>query len=367
MQPHGGRLRYIDGLRGIAIVMVMIWHFMGPTDAEMLPYGDRYASLPMVSSGWMGVELFFLISGFVIFMTVERCNGFRDFAMRRFQRLYPAMLIATVFLFAMDRLLGIEGPHGSARALDLLPGLSFISPAFWHAILNLPIKSLSNVFWTLYVECAFYLIFGVAFFKFGWKHALALIFGLFVLTQVAETIFPIVHAPRLIVRAFEPAEWLGFQFFGWFTSGALFFKAIQRNDTKIFALAIVTGLIAAFALKAGFPLSMAQHLQLMGIVALFAISHKSVAARKALDTRFLVFAGAISYPLYLIHSNMGVGLLAKGKTLSGLVSGEVVALAVVVVVVAFAWLIERFAEPWVKEQMRPVTGYMKQVLRLNPA
>ena len=117
----------------------------------------------------------------------------------------------------------------------------------------------------------------------------------------------------------------------------------------------------------GFPLSLAQRLELVGIVALFAGSHKSAGVREALNSRLLVFAGAISYPLYLIHSNMGVGLLAKGKALSGVVPGEFVALAVVAVVIAYAWLIERFAEPWVREQMRPVTGYMKQVLRLAPA
>jgi len=110
MQPSQARLRYLDGLRGIAIIAVMLWHFFGPTDAALLPYGDRYSHIPVLSSGWMGVELFFLISGFVIFMTIERCSGFCDFMLRRWLRLFPAM---PADVFARGRLNPQEGgPKG---------------------------------------------------------------------------------------------------------------------------------------------------------------------------------------------------------------------------------------------------------------
>jgi peptidoglycan/LPS O-acetylase OafA/YrhL len=362
---QGGRLRYLDGLRGVAIILVIIWHFMGPTDAQMLPYGDRYAALPIVSSGWMGVELFFLISGYVIFMTLERCAGFRDFAVRRFQRLYPAMLIATVLLFAADRLLGIVSPHGAAQLIDLLPGLTFVGPSFWHAFLHIDPKSLSGVFWTLYVECAFYLIFGGTFFKLGWKRAIVVIFALFIVTRGGPALLVAFHAPALLLRAFEPAQWLGFDLFGWFASGALFFKAVQRDDRKIFALAVVVGLIAAITQKSAFPLTLAQYFQLVGVVALFALSHKWTEMQRFLNLPVLVFSGAISYPLYLIHSNLGVGLMGRAKVLQGLIPGELVALAAVALVVGLAWLIERFAEPEVREKMQPVTWGIRHILRVH--
>jgi peptidoglycan/LPS O-acetylase OafA/YrhL len=83
MRSSGGRLRYLDGMRGLAITAVVLWHFFGPAEAKSLPYGDRYAQVPALSAGWMGVELFFLISGFVIFLTLEKCSGFWDFMIRR--------------------------------------------------------------------------------------------------------------------------------------------------------------------------------------------------------------------------------------------------------------------------------------------
>lgn len=55
----GGRLRFVDGLRGVAAMMVVLYHFVGRTPADWL-----------VSKGYLGVSIFFVLSGFVITMAV---------------------------------------------------------------------------------------------------------------------------------------------------------------------------------------------------------------------------------------------------------------------------------------------------------
>jgi peptidoglycan/LPS O-acetylase OafA/YrhL len=95
-----GRLRYLDALRGIAVLCVVLWHLYG-TNAEYLPYGARFAVAPF-NLMWTGVELFFLISGFVILMTLEHVRTLREFAVRRWLRLFPAMLIGSLLLLAFD-------------------------------------------------------------------------------------------------------------------------------------------------------------------------------------------------------------------------------------------------------------------------
>jgi peptidoglycan/LPS O-acetylase OafA/YrhL len=130
------RLRYLDGLRGLAATMVVLWHYLGPTYAPYLPYGSRYADLPLMGELWMGVELFFLISGYVIFMTIERCSGFVDFMLRRWLRLFPMMFIASFLVIFLDILFHMPGPDAGARWVDLIPGFTFISPAIYHAVFH---------------------------------------------------------------------------------------------------------------------------------------------------------------------------------------------------------------------------------------
>lgn len=72
------RLRGLDGLRGIAALAVVAYH-----------YNDI-----RVYYGLLGVELFFVISGFVILMTLERVGSVAEFALHRFARLYPAYWVS---------------------------------------------------------------------------------------------------------------------------------------------------------------------------------------------------------------------------------------------------------------------------------
>src|SRR5271156_873217 len=110
MMQSGGRIHFLDGLRGIAITGVLIYHGYGPAYAEFLPFGNRYRDIYPIRFGWVGVELFFLISGFVILMTLEKSRDLFDFAARRWFRLFPAMFVGSLIILAFDRVFA-AGPH----------------------------------------------------------------------------------------------------------------------------------------------------------------------------------------------------------------------------------------------------------------
>src|ERR1044072_2198384 len=76
-----------------ALLWVMPWHYAAPVYAASFPYGAAYAWIPVLDHGWAGVNLFFLISGYVILLTLERCSGFAGVMARRWLRLVPALLI----------------------------------------------------------------------------------------------------------------------------------------------------------------------------------------------------------------------------------------------------------------------------------
>jgi len=86
MGSQTGRIQELDSLRGIAAVAVVLYHFT-------YRFGELYEfQTPppfQVTLGQYGVQLFFIISGFVIFMTLNRTRRPLDFVVSRFSRLHP--------------------------------------------------------------------------------------------------------------------------------------------------------------------------------------------------------------------------------------------------------------------------------------
>jgi Predicted acyltransferases len=68
MQP---RITHLDGMRGLAILLVIAYHAYARWP-ELLPYAATTQHIPLLAFGWVGVQLFFMISGFVIFMTLDK-------------------------------------------------------------------------------------------------------------------------------------------------------------------------------------------------------------------------------------------------------------------------------------------------------
>jgi peptidoglycan/LPS O-acetylase OafA/YrhL len=259
------RISYLDGLRGIAISAVVLYHAFFHVSAF------RY--------GAMGVELFFIISGFVILLTLGKCHSFGDFFARRWLRLWPGMLIATVFTLAVYAFIGT--PPGAS----IFPGLTIIDDRWYSWLFNANIKSLNGVYWTLYLEMRFYVIFGVAYFMFGARAALMILIAmsLFYLELLSTG-----HGLGIW-------RWTDFHFEAWFASGALFYLATK--DRRYFAPALAAGALAAWVY---YPSHGPRTVGLM-IVLLLASAVRFSAVQSLLSQRAIVWVGAVSYPLYLVH------------------------------------------------------------------
>ena len=94
---YHGKIAEIEGLRGIAILLVTIHHFWPSS-------GDIYQTLsPIAHLGWIGVDLFFVISGFLIggilIDTKNKEHYFRNFYVRRVLRIFPLYYAFVIGLF----------------------------------------------------------------------------------------------------------------------------------------------------------------------------------------------------------------------------------------------------------------------------
>jgi peptidoglycan/LPS O-acetylase OafA/YrhL len=100
-ERRDGYMPALDGMRGVAVILVMLYHFVGTLPQPRSTLARLLSALSM--GGWVGVDLFFVLSGFLITGILLRAksgpNYFLNFYARRFLRIFPLYYAALAFLF----------------------------------------------------------------------------------------------------------------------------------------------------------------------------------------------------------------------------------------------------------------------------
>jgi peptidoglycan/LPS O-acetylase OafA/YrhL len=358
MKAPAERIQHLDGLRGAAILSVLLFHAYARW-LDHVPFGDRHADVPLFKYGFLGVQLFFLISGFVILMTLERSLNFRSFLFRRWVRLFPAMLACSLLIFATAGFFH-ERPQGAIVARDLLPGLTFTEPSWWQRVLGGEQGFVEGAFWSLYVEVKFYVLFGITFFVFGRNIAIALLSGLF----LASVLFAVqadlpVLSPRVSEVGLRLSQILSTPYFGWFAAGAMTYVYATERDPRWLVGGILIGLIAAIA--GGGITSQGDRFGALLVLALFLAALLHAKVQTIAGGYFLVFIGFVSYPLYLIHENMMISMIIKLHAAAPWIPMIALPLLPIVVLVAIAWAMAAFVEPRCRKLIRLTTDGFERV------
>ena len=353
------RLHFLDGFRGLAIMLVVLFHAYVPR-TEYYPYGDAYVDIPIINLGWLGVQLFFLVSGFVIFMTLDKTDSFGVFIYKRWLRLFPAMLIASVFIYA-TALIFYERPNGiPPNLLSLLPGLTFTLPSWWSKLLGVDVQPLEMVVWSLYVEFKFYVIAGATYFIFGRKFLIPVLVALYTLWLTVYGLSTVIESNLLsTIKSANSA--LDLKHFGWFAAGSMFYIYYQNKTEKWFYSGIVMMVASASTVRLdalGFDLEIFTGALL--ISALFATSLKSSLLQSALQNKLLIFLGFISYPLYLIHENMMISLTIKIADIAPWLHPFLTPYPAIVFLLAVAYVISNNLEAGVRQFLN-VSKYAKKI------
>src|ERR1700755_1312107 len=100
MKKH--RIELLDSFRFIAVLSVFLYHFTNSW-VSLYPYGNFFGHI--FRFGYLGVNFFFMISGFVISYTLENTPNLSSFYKNRFSRLFPPMLLCTIIIFVILSLL----------------------------------------------------------------------------------------------------------------------------------------------------------------------------------------------------------------------------------------------------------------------
>ncbi|HNA33953.1 MAG TPA: acyltransferase [Flavobacteriales bacterium] len=161
------RISILDGFRAVAIISVMLYHYFSRwippnVDVSLYPYGTRY---DYFKYGYLGVEFFFVISGFVIFFTLERTKTWSVFWQKRMIRLLPSMVIASFLTLAFFSLFDRSGLFPASHdPKNLIPSVSFVHPGIFNHLFNLDLTYITGSYWSLWPEIQFYMLSSVIFF-----------------------------------------------------------------------------------------------------------------------------------------------------------------------------------------------------------
>jgi peptidoglycan/LPS O-acetylase OafA/YrhL len=325
------RLNELDGLRGIAAIFVLLFHYTFQYDKV---YGHSFNIPELFQIGKYGVHLFFVISGFVIFWTIMKVEKPIDFVWSRFSRLYPVFWSGVVITFVITSLFPLPG-----REVGL--GQFFANFIMFHEYLRIP--HVDGVYWTLTIELAFY--FWIFFlFAIGQIRKIEKILIVWVLFATILT-YPDFgfHIDGRIKKLFL------LDYIELFALGVGFFK-YKDNSVSIWTwILYISTLIAVFV---GYEFSVAMGLLSLYIVFFLVIRRKA----KLLQNDVLVYLGAISYPLYLIHQNIGYVIIKQFyvyalSPLAGIVTALMVS-------IALAHFLMKYIE-------RPSLTYLRNLYKTN--
>lgn len=289
------RVNEIDLLRFIAALLVVFYHlsFRGyaADDMTVMPY-------PLLANfskyGYLGVNLFFMISGFVILMTASS-GSLQKFIVSRFARLYPAFWACCTITFAMIVTMG--EPRYSASLSQYLINMTMLS-----GFVDVP--SIDGAYWSLFVEIKFYALVSMVLII-GRIHHAQLLLVLWLIASVALEILP----TGKLLRYFLIVDWSAY-----FIAGATYFliwsQGITLKRVGIVTLSWGLAVFQAINMLQNFEKYYSTNMSgfvVAGFVTAFFFVMYLVATKQTcfVGRNRWMLAGALTYPLYLLHQNIG--------------------------------------------------------------
>ena len=318
--PAASRVVELDALRGLAALAVVAFHYT-------TLYGELHGHLgeppPSFAFGNYGVHLFFLISGFVIFMTLERTRTAMDFVVSRFSRLFPAYWVAILTSAAFVYTIGMSSQR--LPLADVLLDFTMVQQL-------LGAEHIDGSYWTLQVELFFYLQM-LAWFGLGLLGRIRWIIAGWLLLAIGYGL-----ATKYDRHfSYTVRELLILRHIPFFALGILFYRLRAFPSRWQLDACLMAACITAIAIAYP-PVYAEVALACTGIFALFTAGKLGW-----LRAAPFAFFGTISYSLYLLHQAIGFSLIShfEHAGLGAIAAAACAALIVTGLATLLTFLVER--------------------------
>jgi peptidoglycan/LPS O-acetylase OafA/YrhL len=294
------RESFLDLIRFAAAFGVLAFHF---GFRGWCAHGLQDIDYPELAGfskyGYMGVEIFFMISGYVIPWSV-RGRSVGEFVVSRAIRLYPTYWLCAALLLFVPPLLG--DPRFLIPARDALMNVTMVAPWFGSPYID-------PVFWSLARELEFYAL-------------VAFVVGLLGFERLPKALLVWlligVGTSVLAIGTGKSPVYLGGTYYMYFCFGAAcyFLQHLERSRTVYALLVLSLPLMLAHSLHKASVVTEIYRVTMSPFVvcAVLAAGAAAVYFSSALSERMkpsalVTFIGGLTYPLYLLHENIGYALL----------------------------------------------------------
>jgi peptidoglycan/LPS O-acetylase OafA/YrhL len=339
----------LDWLRGFAALIVVGFHYFHAGVRDGTIQGEQNPILYAVFSyGYVGVHLFFMISGYVIMMTAQNASV-RRFAASRLSRLMPALWVCAT-LTVLIELAAPNAPIKPESWAQYFANLTLVPRVFGQSFID-------GAYWSLAVEINFYFWVGVVIAT-GQLKRMETFLILWLCLSLANFL-----RPMYTVEMVTSAQWAPL-----FTAGAVFFLVRQSGWTTRRRLTLLAcAVLACLYLwrENGRGDSMERLLDLGGspnnlVIEALLLSYFAfflwMIGRKApmKPSTWSDLSGRLTYPLYLIHQHAGYALFSVAVA-SGLVASwgmTLVTLGIVALALLVAWVVNVGVEQPVAPRLR---------------
>ncbi|MGV0752678.1 acyltransferase family protein [Empedobacter brevis] len=298
------RIKVFDTMRVLAILMVFVHHYYSSSNFPEL--GD------LSYFGMLGVPLFFIISGFVISLTLERTDNFKTYLKNRFIRLSPAMIICSTLTFTFFAFFYTgEGYENSKNSWNYLIANTFIDPHVFNLYSGeLKYYYLDNAYWSLWVEVCFYIIIGFLYFMNKTKYLLYFIILCAIMMPLQMIFYSHTTRPFLL-NYFSESQLDYYKLIArclvlfneciWFIIG-MFLLQLYQTKNKNFLYIIIFLLGLTVLKERNLEVILFDFFILLFIITFVYKPEKL----RFLEQPILLKIGAASYCMYLIHYHIGV-------------------------------------------------------------
>ena len=300
------RLVLVDALRGVAVLGVLAVHF----GAFYLQASDglTWAIATPLQFGGYGVPLFFIISGFVVFMTLDRTATVAEFALSRISRLCPAFWVSMLLSAAL--IAAASHAWGPAFRYRLVPHEVLANLTLDPALFDLPVVDPS--YWSLSVELAFYMLAAIAFLGLRLRQI-----------EVVCLVWLGISVALIIAGFGEPDDFLqaltGFRWAHLFIIGIMIFR-IRSGNARPLTLVTLAASLASPWILAALTSTLPRWYEYPAVATVFTLAVWFASSPRATGAGlgWLIAVGRISYSLYLLHQIPGLvlflSLLEAGYT-----------------------------------------------------
>jgi peptidoglycan/LPS O-acetylase OafA/YrhL len=315
------RFLYLDALRGIAAMAVLLYHYF---DGYSNEFGRSFDYPSIFDQGYFGVELFFLISGFVIFYTISKTKIVKEFLIKRAIRLYPTYWICLLITFCLIKIY----PLSPSRDTSLKEAI--FSLTMFNGLLK--IKSVDPSYWTLLVEWFFYLLLATLILVFKLKK------NTFYFSLWAWLGLILVY--NFVLKIPFAGAVCNLRYGSFFVSGICFYQLYIKKEMffKYAVLLLFSFLVGLLALSD-------LNYSTVAISIVFLVFWAAVHFKFSfLSGKIFVFFGEISYALYLIHQNVGFIIMRRLEHF-GIIGPIKIVIAIAIVISIATLITYKFEKP----------------------